>query len=220
MRLKTSLLVLFVLAVPAAADTLAPQSIDSLFAVADFVGIVRIDAGIFEMGKGAVYKASILQVLKGDSVDCLFIGPWRGEAIGSDYLVFLAESKESVAEHWSKDIHHDGPRPTYLSRLINQFSGRGDSASAKPPPTQELPSTFTHNAKFYAVIFEGFGSIPIEYTVQLHAEAAKIACSHVILPDFINRKPISDVDSRLWELNWVDLDQLINYLGHNKATTK
>lgn len=161
MRYVTLFVVLLLLAGSTSADTLAPQSIDSLYAKADFVGIVRIESGHSEMGKGAIHKASIKSTLKGDSSAWLFFGPFAGGTIGYEYLVFLVDSKETVSEHWSKPIYHDGPSPDYVSRAIINYVGRGDSLPH--PSAHELPGCFSSDAKYHAVMFEGFGMMPIEY---------------------------------------------------------
>jgi hypothetical protein len=225
MRSVALLLIVLVFAQRSTADTLAPQSIDSLFAHADFVGIVRIDAGYFVSGKGAVYRATILRVLKGDSVANLFFGPFVGQAIGSEYLVFLANSKENVLEHWSKESHRDGPQPEYLSRSIIKYSVPRDTIAHKPPSDQELPALFPTSATYNAIMFEGLGILPLGYRtthtyLSIHermVSVIKVDTSHIILPKSIQTFPVDDskkilsIDN-LWGMKWVRKDDLVNYL--------
>jgi len=220
MRIMSLLFLIVLSAASSMTDTLAPQTLDSLYSHAAFVGILKIETGFFASGKGAIYEAMVLRVFKGDSVSHLFLGPFVGSRIGCDYVVFLFDPRETVAQHWSKEFHRDDTTFQYLSRSFHRFSGNLDSSSGDVNGIEQLPEIFDRNAKFYAQMFEGFGIIPIDYTLEFHSYAAKIACSHVILPPSINRKPIPGTDNELWEDNWVDLEGLKKYLIQRRTNPK
>jgi hypothetical protein len=116
-----------------------PFSIDSLFAEADFVGIVTIVAGELRVPEsgidnytGVIYKAETEQVLKGDSTPFIYFGSYRGKEIEGSYLVFLHWSRKSVSER------------------LQHLRGLGN------------PQFDTATAPYFYPLFDGYGAMAVE----------------------------------------------------------
>ena len=94
MTMKTSLLaVLMTLAIclpVASADSIARVPVKDMFAAADIVAYLQIREGRVAGSGYAVYTAVVTEAFKGASEnDTIVLGPYRGYAVGGDYLAFL-----------------------------------------------------------------------------------------------------------------------------------
>ena len=139
-------------------DTLKAQRIASLYEEADFVGFVKILSGEFKEYSGAVYKARVLKILKGNPIETeIYLGPFSGYGIGSEYLLFSRKTGQTLATHWPQDRQ---------SR---------DSLS------------FPANAEYFSIMFEGFGMMSIQYVVRLDGNAVEIP-THIKLPPELKEK--------------------------------
>jgi hypothetical protein len=66
-----------------------------LFNVSDIVAVVKIVSGDTENYKTAIYKAVVLIGFKGTAKEqALYFGPFIGQKLGSEYIVFLRNAKE------------------------------------------------------------------------------------------------------------------------------
>ena len=71
--------------------------LDDLWSRARFVGIVQIVSGTSEGYDGAVYKAQVVQSLKGDDLgDIIYFGPYVGTRVGWKYFVFLSSGPHTT----------------------------------------------------------------------------------------------------------------------------
>ena len=68
---------------------------DTLFRTADVVAVVKIVSGDTEHYPSAVYKVIVVQAFKGSATgETLYIGPYVGERLGWEYVVFLRTTPE------------------------------------------------------------------------------------------------------------------------------
>ena len=67
------------------------------FKIADVVAVVRIVSGDTENYKTAVYKAVVVTGLKGTAKgQTLYFGPFIGQKLGWEYILFLRKGKEAA----------------------------------------------------------------------------------------------------------------------------
>ena len=81
-------------------DIVEPAVYDlaELFKVADVVALVNVRSGDAEHYDSAVYKAEVIRSFKGVKAgDIIYFGPFIGTKIGDEYILFLKNSKESLA---------------------------------------------------------------------------------------------------------------------------
>jgi hypothetical protein len=152
--MKSLILLLFLIGSVANvySDSLKAQHIDTLYEEADFVGYVKILSGEFKEYTGAVYKAKILKVLKGNPTEMeIYLGPFSGYSIGSEYLLFARKTGKTLEDHWG--------------------------GTAQPMLSQPYSAT----AQYFNIMFEGFGMIPIKYIVGLDGYGIETV-SHIKLP--------------------------------------
>jgi hypothetical protein len=73
----------------------AVYKLADLFAAADVVAVVRIVSGDAEHYDSAVYKGEVIRSFKGSTKgEILYFGPFMGERIGWEYVLFLRNSKQ------------------------------------------------------------------------------------------------------------------------------
>jgi hypothetical protein len=69
--------------------------LEQLFKMADLVAVVRVVSGDTENYKTAVYKAIVVTSFKGTANgQTLYYGPFVGQRLGSEYVVFLRSKKD------------------------------------------------------------------------------------------------------------------------------
>jgi hypothetical protein len=72
--------------------------------VADTVAVVKIVSGDAENYDVAVYKAEVVQAFKGASVgQTIFFGPFVGQRLGSEYVVFLRNRSAALSPKTKPD---------------------------------------------------------------------------------------------------------------------
>jgi hypothetical protein len=70
----------------------------ALFKRADRVALVKVTAGDSETYKTAVYKAEVVKSFKGGSGgQTLFFGPYLGNKLGSEYILFLHDASKTIS---------------------------------------------------------------------------------------------------------------------------
>jgi len=75
----------------------ATVKLEDLFKQADLVAVVKIQSGDSERYSQTVYKAEIVMSFKGAAKgDIIFLGPFIGYGIGSEYLAFLKRSNQKM----------------------------------------------------------------------------------------------------------------------------
>jgi hypothetical protein len=75
-----------------------------LFKHADSVAIVKIVSGDTENYDVAVYKAKVVKSFKGTSAgETLYFGPYVGEKLGAEYIVFLRNEHDLIAPKAAAD---------------------------------------------------------------------------------------------------------------------
>jgi hypothetical protein len=71
--------------------------LSDLFKGADTVALVKIVSGDTETYNTAVYKAEVVKSFKGKKAgDSLYFGPYVGERLGSEYILFLRNVSEPI----------------------------------------------------------------------------------------------------------------------------
>jgi hypothetical protein len=79
----------------------------NLYKQADTVAIVRVVSGDAENYGIAVYKAEIVKSFKGAAAgEKIFFGPYVGESIGSEYILFLRNVTQSIAPGSTSSINY------------------------------------------------------------------------------------------------------------------
>jgi hypothetical protein len=69
-----------------------------LFRMSDVVAVVKIVSGDTENYKTAIYKASVVTSFKGTTNGkTIFFGPFIGYRLGSEYILFLRDTKKTAA---------------------------------------------------------------------------------------------------------------------------
>lgn len=72
-------------------------ALDQLYKMSDVVAVVHILSGDTENYERAIYKTEVIQNFKGaTSKEVLYFGPYVGEKLGMDVLVFLKAAAEPV----------------------------------------------------------------------------------------------------------------------------
>jgi hypothetical protein len=101
------------------AKSLGPVHIETLFAEADFVGIVQVTSGV--LGKdGVTYQGRIIVIVKGDTTRTeLQFGRFIGLGIGKKYLVFLQKDSSSLYEVMFEGFGEMGIESTHLVQDVN-----------------------------------------------------------------------------------------------------
>lgn len=90
----------------------------SLFRQADTVALVKIVAGDAEAYEVAVYKAAIIKGFKGgQSGETIYFGPYLGERVGSEYIVFLYSVPKTITP---KGPSNAGYGTVHYSRVFNE----------------------------------------------------------------------------------------------------
>jgi hypothetical protein len=89
-------------------------TLKDLFTAADIVAIVRITSGDSEHYQSAVYKGEVIRSFKGvNAGQILYFGPFIGNRIGWEYVLFLRNSKQPLAPKTS-----DSPYGTVVYREV------------------------------------------------------------------------------------------------------
>jgi hypothetical protein len=71
--------------------------LDELFKVADVVAVVKVVSGDTESYETAVYKGEVIQSFKGMATgQTLYFGPFIGERLGWEYVLFLRNSPKPI----------------------------------------------------------------------------------------------------------------------------
>ena len=90
----------------------------SLFKQADTVAIVKIVAGDTEAYDIAIYKAESVKNFKGGSAgDTLYFGPYVGEKLGWEYVLFLRQVPKTITP---KTPSHGGFGSIHYSEVFNE----------------------------------------------------------------------------------------------------
>jgi hypothetical protein len=183
----------------ALSDTLIPVYLDSLFKEAGFVGVIQVSFGEREPERGSIYKATVLQTLKGRAPDSvIYFGKLSRCEIGGTYLVFFTLSDTSVGKR--KDWF-----PILKSSMIDSL------------------------APFYEIMFLGFGMMPIErvyfeheppdeHPFGYHEDAVKVPTSHVILPQNMISYLVDSPErlyshDNIWKNRWVKSKAMLLHLS-------
>src|SRR5437016_6208930 len=99
-----------------------PANLDvaDLFRKADTVALVKITSGDAETYDVAVYKATILESFKGAARhDTIYFGPFIGEKLGWEYIVFLRSTDAPMAPQKASG----GYGTVHYSEILNQGYG-------------------------------------------------------------------------------------------------
>lgn len=81
--------------------------LDQLFKQADVVALVRVLSGDTENYDSAVYKAEVIRSFKGAATGkVLYFGPYEGERLGWEYMLFLKEVKEPLSPNHQEAINY------------------------------------------------------------------------------------------------------------------
>jgi hypothetical protein len=81
--------------------------LEQLFKMADVVAVVRVISGDTENYKTAIYKAVVVSNFKGTTEgQTLYFGPYIGDRLGWEYIVFLHSVKEPA-------VPKDAKNPVY-----------------------------------------------------------------------------------------------------------
>ena len=92
--------------------------LSNLFKMADTVGLVKVISGDTENYAAAVYKGQVLKNFKGATVgDILFFGPYEGERLGSEYILFLHNAAKPLAPKTGSNVNYGTVR---YSEVFNE----------------------------------------------------------------------------------------------------
>lgn len=81
--------------------------ITDLFKQADTVALVRILSGDAENYDVAIYKGTVIQSFKGSTVgETLYFGPYLGERLGWDYILFLLKPTKTLLPKTSANFSY------------------------------------------------------------------------------------------------------------------
>jgi hypothetical protein len=76
----------------------AVMTLANLYERADTVVVAKIVSGDVENYKTAVYKAEVVRSFKGAAAgETIYFGPYSGDALGTDYVLFLRSTAQPVA---------------------------------------------------------------------------------------------------------------------------
>jgi hypothetical protein len=85
----------------------AVTDLQGLFKQADIVALVKIVSGDDENYKIAIYKGEVLTNFKGTRPgDTIFFGPYTGQELGSEYLLFLRKIGDPIAPNRTSTISY------------------------------------------------------------------------------------------------------------------
>jgi hypothetical protein len=104
-------------------------TLKELFDSSDIVAIVRIGSGDAEHYTSAVYKAEVVRNFKGSKAGkILYFGPFMGQRLGWQYVLFLRNSKQSLSPKsdtspYGTVIYHEVFNEGYSSMEISYECG-------------------------------------------------------------------------------------------------
>ena len=80
-------------------DTIPRPELEKLYLESDVVAFIKIVSGDTENYDDTVYKSTVITSFKGtNSGETVFFGPYTSYGIGSEYLIFLKNSKKTVGQ--------------------------------------------------------------------------------------------------------------------------
>ena len=168
----------------------AAVSAPKLFAQADFVAFIEIVSGDAEHYENVLYKAKILIPLKGDKqLREIYFEPFVGYGVGSEYLVFLRNSKKTV-----KDI------------TVEKSKKEGFGYNETEPVYHVMFDGYSSMSVNYICIFDGKNiSDQCDYGVKFNS-------SQVILPKTIRTFPSKGVDLENPDNKWLRKNSMLKYI--------
>ena len=188
------LMLLFFSAVSMQAESIAPVKLDVLFKEAHLVAVVNILSGDSEHYPITVYKAEVTEAFKGTNPgERIYIGPYIGLGVGTDYLLFLSKSEKQLTPKVMAFGFTYGDLGYYYSIMYSGYS------------SLEVD---------YACVFGGTeASQTCDYGVVLNPD-------QVILPDIIKTYPSGEADATTNYKKWVRRDEIISVLEQMKTANK
>lgn len=216
-KMRTVLLTV-ALAIPisAHADTIEPQHVDSLFSHSTFVGIIQIEAGFFQPYRGSIYKARVVESLKGEQSGYIYVGIYSGYKVGGKYFAFLCDTGNSVFNVWSTEAPFTGCEADYMSQTtfhwVDENGNPVYEVDQPLPPPLPFPNTLAHEAVLFSAMQAGGGMMEIDYSLKWDGEAVRVAERLVLLPESLSKDPQGrDVDL-IYDVVTVPLLEVKEYL--------
>jgi hypothetical protein len=191
-------IVLFLAGFPLYATTLPRLEIAELFELSDIVVLAQIESGRVLKTKGdyscgAEYGARVLDSMKGKfkKGDLISFGPYSGEQIGGTRILFLSRTAANLSLYSSTN-----------SVELNEESLRYKKCR------RILPK--------YSVIFSGFGSVEVSFTMKFDYEEGVILKNQWLAsPVGMETKMREPGDNRIISdrgESWVRLGDFVKYL--------
>jgi len=132
-----------------------------LFKMADVVAVVRVVSGDIENYKTAVYKAVVVTDFKGSAKgQTLYFGPFIGQKLGWEYVLFLRNAKETTKPTTS---------PTAGYGAVNYLEVFNEGYS-------QMESS-------YACVFDGNDA------EQSCSDAVRVCTDYIVLPKLVRAFP-------------------------------
>jgi hypothetical protein len=161
----------------------AALKLEDMFRQADLVALVKTVSGDNENYDVAVYKARVLKGLKGAFEEqTIYYGPYVGEELGSEYIVFLRKTAKPIA-----------PKPNakggYGTVEYSQIFNEGYSAMASS----------------YECVFDG------SKTSDQCGDAVRIGTNYIVLPKSIPTFPSAE-ENTPFGCRWVRKQVFIDAL--------
>ena len=129
-------------------------SLADLYKLADTVVVAKIVSGDTENYKTAVYKAEVVRSFKGAAAgETIYFGPYSGGSLGTEYVLFLHSTAQSVAPKTT-------PSASYGTVRYSEVFNEGYSSMAKS----------------YECVFDG--TIP----AQQCDYGVKVCTDYIVLP--------------------------------------
>jgi len=76
----------------------AKYDLEQMFKSSDVVAVVKVISGDTESYNSAVYKAKVIRSFKGAKTgEILYFGPFIGERLGWEYVLFLQNAKDPLS---------------------------------------------------------------------------------------------------------------------------
>ena len=163
-----------------------PEMIElsDLFKMADAVVLAKVISGDTENYSNAVYKGQVLKSFKGASAgDILFFGPYEGQRLGSEYILFLHNAAEPIAPK-------TGSHANYGTVRYSEVFNEGYSAMETS----------------YGCMFDG-KTIPEQCD-----NGVRVCTDYIVLPKSLRTFPPVMVDTP-FGCRWVRKEAFISVLG-------
>jgi hypothetical protein len=165
--------------------------IGDLFKAADIVAVVKVLSGDTENYGHAVYKGEVIQGFKGAQPGAMiFFGPFIGEKLGWEYVLFLRNSPKPIT-----------PKTT------------ANAAYGTIPYSEIFNEGYSSMQSSYECVFDG------KDIAQQCDHAVRVCTDYIELPKSIPAFPPEENDPP-FGCRWVRQAQLVSLLGTLAVTNK